>query len=492
MKIKSKTLQELHQDLIDQKITPLEIVEAAFAKIKKYNDKYNLFINTFEAEALTIAKAISATDIKKPFGGIPISIKDTFVYKNHVTTGGSALLSDFRPSYNATVIDEILHQGGILVGKNTTDELGMAGTGTFCYTGVVKNPWNVKYITSGSSSGSAVSVALGITPISICSDTGDSVRKPAAFLGVCGFKPSYGLISRFGMFPYSPSLDTVGIIAKSVADLAYSFKVIQKYDDKDLTSQKATFEIPSKMKVDHNFFKGKKVAILKILEESTNKNIQHIFKKHVNQLRSLGAQVEYFDFDTYLLKSLLPIYMVISYAESTSCSSNLTGWYFGHNYGKNDWLEAGMNNRYRYFGQMLKHRFTLGTFFLSETNIETIFRKSKKIRRLIFEKMNEIFSKYDVLLTPTNGSLTPTLEKTLNAKSDVSAVNNLADNILLLANFAGTPSLTIPMGFVEDLPIGMNVNTQFKRDDFCLEFSHHLEQLLDIESRDLEEVLNNE
>ncbi len=492
MTMKFKTLQEIHQDLINQKTTPLKLVEDSFAKIKKYNQKYNIFISTFEKEALEIAASMTMEEIKKPFGGIPISIKDTFVYKDHITTGGSALLSDFRANYNASVIDDILKEKGILVGKNTTDELGMAGTGTFCHTGIVKNPWNTKHITSGSSSGSAVAVALGITPISICSDTGDSVRKPASFLGVCGFKPSYGLISRFGMFPYSPSLDTVGVIAKSVSDLAYSFKRLQKFDTKDLTSQKQTFNIPDQMMINDDYFKNKKIAIIKNLEYSTNKNVQNIFNQHMIKLRSLGAKVEYIDFDNNLLKSLLPIYMVISYAESTSCSSNLTGWYFGHNYKEQNWLEAGMDNRNHYFGKMLKHRFTLGTFFLNQENIEDIFCKSKKIRRLIFEKMNDIFNEYDAFISPTTSSTPPTLEATTNAKSDVSDVYNLADNILLLANFAGTPSITIPMGFVNDLPIGMNINMQFQKDDLCLEFSYHLEQKLDIEKRNLMEVINNE
>ncbi len=363
---KNKTLWETHQDLINNKITASELVEASFLKIKKYNHKYNLFINTFEADALKAANKITAIDLMKPFGGIPISIKDTFSHKKHITTGGSALLSDFKPFYNATVIDEILDQGGILVGKNTTDELGMAGTGTFCYTGVVKNPWNTDHITSGSSSGSVASVALGITPISICSDTGDSIRKPASFLGICGFKPSYGLISRFGMFPYSPSLDTVGFVSQNVEDLLYSFKVLQKYDHKDLTSQKVNFKLPDQFKFSSNYLKNKKIAIIKNIEASTNSDVQKIFNQHITKLKSLGAIVEYVDFNNKLLKALLPVYMVISYAESTSSSSNLTGWYFGNSVKEQNWLAAGMDNRNQFFGKMLKHRFTLGTYFLKK------------------------------------------------------------------------------------------------------------------------------
>ncbi len=483
MKNKELTLEELHNKIINKEISATELVTDSFEKIQKYDDKYNIFINIFKTEILSQAQQLKIDKTKQqPLLGIPISFKDTFAYKDHITTGGSSLLSDFIPNYDATVVKQAKEAGAMIIGKNTTDELGMAGTGTFCYTGDVKNPWNEKHITSGSSSGSSVAVALDIVKLSICSDTGDSIRRPASYLGIAGFKPSYSLISRNGMFPYSPSLDTVGMVCRNVDDLIYSFKIFNKHDPKDMTSQAWNFDYDA-IKVDkQSFIKKTKLVVLKDLTNSTSKEVQAIFEAQIAKIRAQGIIVEEIDFGIDLLKTLLPIYRVISYAESTSCSSNLTGWYFGQSQKDLSWKELGMKNRDHYFGSMLKDRFTLGTYFLQKKNQGKILKKAKIIRRIIVERFNDIMKKYDAIIAPSTPTTAPTFESIEKYIPKVSEIDNVSENYLLIANFVGAPSLTIPMGFVNEMPVGINITSVSFKDDLCLRIGYFLEEIIGLKN----------
>ncbi len=392
--------------------------------------------------------------------GAIYSLKDNIATKGCTTTGGSKFLENYVPEYDATVKTLLDQAGAICVSKDNLDEFGLGGTGLFSGFNIVHNPFDEKRISGGSSSGGACMVAQGIVPFSICTDTGDSIRKPASFQGLVGFKPTYGAISRYGVYPYAPSLDHVGIIAHSVEDVATVFSVIAKQDDNDMTSIDLSSDYTKNLKAN----KTAKLVVLKDALDNMEPGEQKEFKAYLENLTKQGFKIAYEEFDKKLLALIDPIYKAISYGEASTCWANLTGILFGQNKGGKNFEEIIMNNRSEYFGRQLKRRFVIGSLVTSKEYYEDVFNASKKVRTLLIKRANELLNKYDALITPGASRIAPLIEDELNHKPTCS----ICDDALQIANFAGLPSITVPAIKYNNMFVGINITCQLKKDQDVL------------------------
>lgn len=395
--------------------------------------------------------------------GIPIALKDNICTKGILTTASCKLLDNYVPVYNATIVDKLEKAGFVTIAKTSMDELGMGGSNLTSFKGSVKNPYDTNRISGGSSGGSAVIVASGLVPVAVGTDTGDSIRKPAAYNGIVGVKPTYGRISRFGIIPYASSLDHVGYFTTCIKDAAKMLEVLAGRDDKDMTSSnKEVLEYSILLNKD---IKGRKLLVFNnVLEAITNKTILDSFNNIINELKKRGAIIEHVSFDETLMKAILPTYYIIANAEASANHSNLVGINFGHRIEGKDINELMINTRTHGFGPWIKKRFVIGSYALFLENQDRIFRKAQKIRRLI---VNEIMAKLkdaDCLIAPSAPSIAPKITDAVT--NELTDEYLIADNHMIIENFAGLPSLSMPMGFVEGLPIGINVSCNpFKEDD---------------------------
>ena len=467
--IKDKTIDEI-RDILNTKSVE-EVFEEARTMSLEANDEYNPFV--------TIMDKCEHTESISLINGVPYALKDNFSTKDILTTGSSNILKDYVPCFDSTVYKKLKEAGAVLVGKTVLDELAMGGSGLTGHTGIVRNPYDKTRITAGSSAGSAAAVALGIVPFAIGSDTGDSVRKPAAYCGIYGFKPTYGRISRYGMFPFASSLDHVGLFARNVKDIATVTDIIKGKDNKDMVT------LPDEnTKYSENLdsdLSGKKLFYIKeILESATtdeSKEIINNFDSLVDSLRSKGAIVEEVSFDKKLLEVIYPTYFIISCAEATSNNSNLTGFIFGPRSEGASAEEIMINTRTEGFGEMIKRRFVIGSYILEKENQEKLFLNAKRIRNMIVTKMNELFKEYDGLLLPASGSIAPKI----NTDEEVDRLGSeylILENHLAIGNFGGYPSITIPSGFVNDMPIAVNLTCMQKEDLKCLQIAKNIEDVL--------------
>ena len=320
-----KFIDDIRNGLDSGKVTSDKLFEEAVNKAYKYQDVYNSFVTIMDKKDEVCSNSI--------LSGIPYALKDNISTKGILTTASSNILKDYIPLYDATIYKKLKNSGAVLMGKTVLDELAMGGTGTTGHTGIVRNPWNKDRMIGGSSAGSAASVALGIVPFAIGSDTGDSIRKPAAYGGVVGYKPTYGRISRYGLFSFASSLDHVGVFARSVKDVSYVMDVVKGHDDKDMTSLPDE-DVSYASELD-NDVSGKKLFYIKEAIEIDNgnnelKEIISNFKSVLEKCKELGMIVEEVSFDKELLEAIYPVYNVISCAEATSNNSNLTGIPFGN------------------------------------------------------------------------------------------------------------------------------------------------------------------
>lgn len=447
------TIKEMHQALVDKKVTPLELTLEAIKRAKEDNN--NAFETILEKEAIEIASNLKEPEVDNIFWGIPVGIKDNFSTKGILTTGSSEILRDYVPVFNATVVQKLLDAHAVPIAKTTLDELAMGGTGTTGHKGITYNPYDPSHtrLVGGSSCGSAAMVSNAIVPFALGSDTGDSVRKPASYAGLVGFKPTWGRISRFGLFPFAPSLDHVAYFTRSVEDSALSLSLLAGRDNHDATS--STKPVEDYAKVINNPIKGVKIAVLReVVDSIDDKNILEAFNNTIKELEKQGAVVEYVDFSIKLLESIYPTYMVISCAEATSNNANLDGIKFGPRYEADTYTDVMIKARTKGFCELIRRRFIIGSFALMRENQNDLFLRAQKARRLIVNRTNEILSDYDFIYVPAAPSIAPKFSDSSDRLS-----NNylIADNILVLGNFAGLPSLTLPIGKEDNMPFGANV-----------------------------------
>lgn len=467
----SKSIKELHDLLINKKITSEELIREALSKSHEVKEKYNAFV--------TICDDANPTAITESLvSGIPFGVKDNYSTKDVLSTGSSNTLKNYVPFFNATVVQKLLDAGAIMVNKTALDEFGMGGTGTTCHTGAVLNPWDKIRMCAGSSAGSACAVAAGVYPFALGSDTGDSIRKPAAYCGIVGYKPTYGLLSRYGLFPFASSLDHCGVLTRNVEDAAIVTDITKGIDEFDMTTWDSS-NIHLQESLTGNI-KGKKLFYIKEICDINNyEKPANELKEHLNNffntlelLKEEGAIIEEVSIDQTLLNAIASTYVVISCAEATSNMSNLTGIIFGPRSEKKNVFEMIREHRTNGFSPLIKRRFVIGSYVLQKENQERYFKNAQRVRRLIVDKIKELFKEYDALILPVSSGPAKKLEED---KDVMDASTNVLEEHLQIGNFGGFPSITIPNGFINNLPVGINITGNCYDDANVLNIAYTLE-----------------
>ena len=479
--ILNMSIEEMHSALKEKKILPSDLVKASIAKAKENQETYNAFVTILD-EALEYAYELDENfEEDNVLYGIPYAAKDNFSTKDILSTGSSNILKNYVPVFDATSITKLNDKKMVLMGKTVLDELAMGGTGLNGHTGPSRNPYDPHYQSGGSSGGSAVAVSLGIVPFALGSDTGDSVRKPASLCGVVGFKPTWGRISRFGVFPFAPSLDHVAYFTRTVKDSAYILEALAGVDYNDATSSLEEVKEYSKdLSLD---VKGKKIAVIKeIYDLVTNNDLKSAFENVENELINNGASVSYINFDIQLLRAILPVYMVISCAEATSNDANLDGIKFGPRENGKTMDEEVFNTRTNGFSELVKRRFVIGSYCLSKKNQDKLFIRAQRIRRMIVDKLNEIFNEYDAIMLPASGHKAPLINSSSEKIEKLKDEYLILESHLALANFGGLPSLTLPLCMSEGMPIGLNITCKAFDEQNVFDISAFIESKLNFKN----------
>ncbi|MDD4187459.1 MAG: amidase family protein [Bacilli bacterium] len=436
--------------------------------IKAKNSNLNAFV--------TIINDAKVEDKDLVLSGIPYVAKDNFSTKGILSTASSNSLKDYIPFFDATAIKKLKETGAVNIGKTVMDELGMGETGTTGHTGAVKNPWDNERITGGSSAGSCAAVAAGIVPFALGSDTGGSIRKPSSYCGVVGYKPTYGMISRYGLFALASSFDHVGVITTSVKDAALVVDTIKGIDENDMTSwDSSNINLTSSLTAN---IKTKKLFYIKEICENnysdtldeTTKTLE-LFNETLNKVRTLGFTVDEISIDKTLLNAIYPAYFTIASAEATSNMANLTGMIFGPR-GKGKTAEEMMfDHRTNGFSPLIKRKFIIGSYVLRAENIDRYLFNSAKVRKIITDKISDLFKTYDGMILPASLSPAPKADDKL-------PVYLKTEQYLAIANFGGFPSITIPSGFVNNMPVGINITGNIKDDENLLNIAYNIENIL--------------
>jgi len=470
---RGKSITELRKDLDEGKVTGEELFSQANRLAHYFQEDYNSFV--------TIVDKCKIKNRSSKLNGIPYALKDNFSTSGILTTASSNILKDYVPVYDATVYKKLKSAGATLVGKTVLDELAMGGTGTTGHTGVVRNPWNKDCMIGGSSAGSASCVALGIVPFSIGSDTGDSVRKPASHGGLVGFKPTYGRISRYGLFPFASSLDHVAMFTRNVLDAAIVTDVLKGYDSNDMVTLKDD-GISYEDVLDQDIT-GKKLFYIKEIcgketyqdsdDEVLKETIQK-FHETLDHLREKGFSITEVSMDKALLEAIYPTYMCISCAEATSNNSNLTGIQFGPRGEGSSIEEIMFDARTKGFSELIKRRFVLGSYILQKENQEKLFLNAQRVRHMIVDKMNEFFKAYDGMIAPCSGGPAERFEATSEKLSDRYLI---LENHLAIGNFGGFPSITLPFTMIQEMPVGINITGRVKEDGLVLNMAKKIEEV---------------
>lgn len=470
------TIEQLAAKISKNEINLIQYYEELFEEVAKQQNRLNCLVTITKEEAFKALENDSPSLLNK----IPGVLKDNYNTKGILTTASSKMLQDYVPVYSATVFEKLEKANMALVGKASMDELAMGGTNKSALTGPVLNPWDTSRISGGSSGGSAASVASGLVPFAIGSDTGDSVRKPAGLCGVYGFKPTWGRISRYGIIPYASSLDAVGIFTRNVRDMAIVTKELAGRDDRDMTSSHK--EVPDYLANLNANLENKTIAVLTtVANEVKNDQIKANFEQMVAKFKELKANVIEVAMDPQLARAILPVYKIIANSEATSNHACLDGIKYGNRQGGATVDEVMINSRTDGFGDHIKRRFILGNLALATENQEKMFRQAQRVRRLIVEQMNEIFAQADVIIAPNSGQIAP---KVAEASDDMlSDEYIILENYLALANFGGNPSLTMPVGLVEEMPIGLNITGRIFEEQTVLDVAYGLEQVLDCKDK---------
>ena len=474
MNYMNKSIKELHDNLISGKVTSQELIAESLKISHDIQDDLNAFVTIIDD-----AKGVEVTD--SLLSGIPYGVKDNYSTKGVLSTGSSNTLRDYVPFFNATAIENLENHGAVMVNKTVLDEFGMGGTGTTGHTGVVKNPWDKTRMCAGSSAGSACAVASGVYPYALGSDTGDSIRKPAAYCGIVGYKPTYGMISRYGLFPFASSLDTCGVLARSVEDSAIVVDAMKGMDSKDMTSwDSSDIHLLDNLTKD---VKGKKICYIKELcdienyEDASDELKSHLnnFKSVLEKVKTLGIEIEEVSIDKKLLDAIASVYVVISCAEATSNMSNLTGIIFGPRSEGDNYTEMMKNYRTENFSSLIKRRFVIGSYVLQAENKDRYFFNAQRVRRLLVDEWNKLFESYDAVILPVGSGPAKKLDgSTDSLNSNITAL----EEHLQVGNFGGFPSITIPDGFVNDLPVGLNITGKCYDDENVLSIAYAIENIL--------------
>ncbi len=484
MKYMNKSIEELHEMLVKKEVTSAELIKESLEMSHKIQDECNAFVTILDD-----AQPVEVTD--NLLSGIPCGLKDNYSTKDILSTGSSNTLKDYVPFFDATAVSKLKAAGAVFVNKTVMDEFGMGGTGTTGHTGTVLNPWDKTRMTAGSSAGSAAAVAAGVYPYATGSDTGDSIRKPAAYCGIVGYKPTYGMISRYGLFPFASSLDHLGVMTRNVKDAAIVVDAMKGIDKNDMTSWDSS-HIHLRESLDGKV-KGKKLCYVKEIVDLTNYENpsaelkEHIanFMKTVELCKSLGIEVEEVSVDKTLLNASPAVYVVISCAEATSNMSNLTGIIFGPRGQGDNYIEMMKDHRTKGFSPLIKRRFVIGSYVLQSQNQERYFRNAQRVRRLLVDAWKDLFKKYDGVILPVGSGPAKHLDGSKDILDKDTAV---LEEHLQIGNYGGFPSITIPNGFISNLPVGVNITGNCYDDANVLNIAYALEEAMDYKNQIAKEV----
>ena len=472
------SIKEIHELLVEKKITPVDLVEECYSKIE--NSDLNSFITLNKTEAINYARTLSEEEVEVDnlLWGIPIAIKDNISTKGIRTTCASKMLENYVPIYDATVIEKVKESKMVIIGKTNMDEFAMGSTSRTSYFGAPKNPIDKTKITGGSSGGSAACVAGGLVPMSLGTDTGGSIRQPAAYTGIVGMKPTYGRVSRYGLIAFGSSLDQIGPMTRNVYENALVLNSLVGKDKKDLTSSNK--EIEDFTRLIGQDIKGMKIAIPNyfvsdIVSPIIIEKLNHV----VEVLKENGATVEYVDMK--YLDQAVTLYEIIAMGEASSNLARFDGVKFGYRSKQSDSVEdMYANSRCEGFGKEVKRRIMVGSYLLSGDNAKIYYDKALTIRNAIKEEFDKVFKDYDFVFGPTTTTVAYNLDESLDDPS-----KSFMDDVLVIpVNMAGLPGLNIPMGKDNDnMPIGLHIIGNRFEEAKMYQVASFLEEKLDKEAK---------
>ncbi len=476
MEIYNLPSYKIHKMLLSKEIKAIEVVSSCIKRIEEEEPKINAFITKTYDSALSDAKAIDDKIARKeavsPLAGIPIAIKDNICTEGLQTTCASHILEGFIPPYDATVIKRLKDVGAIIIGKTNMDEFAMGSSCEHSYFGPTRNPHNLGYVPGGSSGGSCASVSSGEACLSLGSDTGGSIRQPAGFCGVVGLKPTYGLVSRYGLIAFASSLDQIGPITKDVKDCAILLNAISGFDDKDETSLFSP-------KIDYTANLNNDISNMKIgipkeyFGEGVDFEVREAVLKAIKLLEDLG--VKRFEVSLPHTEYCIPTYYIIASSEASSNLARYDGVQYGLREEEKSLFEMYKKTRSKGFGQEVKRRIMLGTYALSAGYYDAYYLKAQNVRSLIKKDFDEAFKKVDLLICPTS----PTPPFKIGEKIDDPISMYLSDILTVSSNLAGNCAISIPCGKTkEGLPIGFQIIGPHLSESTILSLAHKIERLV--------------
>ena len=464
-------LENLQKEIFSGKINCVQLVERFIERIEK-KKSLNIFLEVFEKTALDLARKIDKKIKNNSAGGLAgliVGIKDNICYKGHCVSASSKILNGFESTYSATVIEKLLAEDAIIIGRINCDEFAMGSTNENSAYGPVKNPLNSNLTPGGSSGGCAAAIVANLCHVSLGSDTGGSIRQPASFCSIIGFKPSYGMVSRHGLIAYASSFDQIGPMGKSIQDIDRVMEVISGKDNFDSTCvfDKADYKIKTKPPKKINICVIKDASEHKLL----HKDVKKSFAKLLHNLKNAGHNIK--EFEMPILKYLVPAYYILTTAEASSNLARYDGIKYGYSKGRmtKNWSEIIKQTRSRGFGKEVKRRILLGTFVLSEGYYDNYYSKAQKIRRLVQKETEKILQSCDFILLPTS----PTIPFKLKEKHNDPTVLYLQDVFTVQANLSGNPAISIPIfQYKNDAPVGGQLIGKKGKDKELLHFGNEI------------------
>jgi aspartyl-tRNA(Asn)/glutamyl-tRNA(Gln) amidotransferase subunit A len=472
----TRTIKQIQQGLAQKKFSSVEITRQYLDRIDSHNSTINCFITVTDELALQQAKTADAVIARGEAGaltGIPLAHKDIYCTDGIKTSCASRMLDNFIAPYDATIIGKFKQGGAVMLGKTNMDEFAMGSSNENSYYGAVANPWDFERVPGGSSGGSAAAVAASLAPAATGTDTGGSIRQPAALCGISGIKPTYGRVSRYGMIAFGSSLDQGGPLASSAEDCAILLQAMAGFDPRDSTSIDRM--VPDYSEQLNDDIRGLKIGLPKeYFAEGLDADVARVIETAIQEYRRLGAEIV--DIGLPNANLAIPVYYVVASAECSSNLSRFDGVRFGHRCDNPDDLEdLYKRSRGEGFGDEVKRRIMIGTYVLSAGYYDAYYLKAQQLRRLIKQDYEKAFEQVDLILCP----VTPEVAFKQGAKTDDPVSMYLQDIYTLALNLAGLPGMSIPAGFSQELPVGMQLIGNYFDESRLLNVAHQFQQATD-------------
>ncbi len=478
--LKQLTIHEAHQLLKSRQLSSVELTRAYLERISQVESEVRAFVTVIDELALKQARQadelIARGDIN-PLTGIPVAAKDNMCTIGVRTTCSSKMLENLVPPYNATVIEKLNGCGAVIIGKTNLDEFAMGSSTENSALFTTHNPWDLSRVPGGSSGGSAAAVSAGEALYALGSDTGGSIRQPASFCSIVGFKPTYGRVSRYGLIAFASSLDQIGPLTQDVTDCALVLNAIAGHDSRDSTS--VSSPVPDYTRALSTDLKGLRLGVPKeYFVEGMQPKVETAIKAAINKLEEFGAKVEW---EVSLPHTLyaLAVYYIIAPSEASANLARYDGVKYGFSYQGDSMWESLEKTREFGFGDEVKRRIMLGTYALSAGYYDAYYLKAQKVRTLIRREFDQAFEKFDALITPTS----PTVPFKIGERTDDPLQMYLSDICTLPVNIAGLPAVSIPAGFVDELPIGLQIIGKPFAEETILNIAYAYEQATDWHKR---------